>query len=207
MPRLKTDIVFDDSDEFVSRRRPSNEMDPKSELRCQVVMHAQSGRDVLIPFLMKHESEIRSMDYPSSDGAVIRRAVDRLSPSRFTLEDMQYLDSLFGPLIPVTPVIETPPVDIRRRPMTDSELIEYMRDCTFEFFEIWLLDSEDFIRGLDDDQLYDLRCAVEHVCMADKGLPRQRHAMADSQARMLDFISDVCGDNRRNGCSHPEDAC
>lgn len=207
MPKLRSDIFLDDAGVSATRSRRRSDADPAWELRCDIIAHARMGRDDLMGFLEGNRERIRSMGYrDSGHGQEIHRAVVALCPTVLSMEDSESLESLFGPLVPVTPVI-CERHEPARKPMGTRETIRYMRDCTFEYFDDWLRSSEDFIRGLDESDLSFLYSAIEHVCDVSPGLPRQRRSHPGSEAEMKAFVTGIRGDNHMSGCCHPSDAC
>ena len=207
MPKLRSDIFLDDTGVSATYSRRRSEADPAWELRCDIIAHARMGRDDLIGFLEGNEGRIRSMGYRDSvQGQEIHRAVMALSPTVISMEDSDLLESLFGPLVPVVPVIHEK-AETTRRPMGTGETIRYMRGCTFEYFDEWLHASEDFIQGLDESDLTFLYSAIEHVCDVSPGLPRQRRSHPGSEEEMKAFVAEIRGDNRMSGCCRPSDAC
>lgn len=169
---MKSDIIIIDEEPDVDPV-----ISAKWKLRVDLVASEQFGLARFMEFVRENESKIR-MTFDEKEKAELRRGMENVLGDKFSSEDSAYVTSVFGSLKkPEPPPVKEPPQFIRK--LTPRETIEHMGNCTFEYFCIWMEISENFVKGLSDEDYAFLEDVIWQVCQKDAGLPFQRHASAE----------------------------
>lgn len=154
----------------------------KWKFRVDLVTHERYGPRAFMDFVEENEPRIRVM-FDESEKAELRRGIEQTLGMKLSVDDITYISSIFGSTTPVKPPVRSAVVrDVK--PISPEQGIAYMRTCTFECFCEWMDCSEDFVKGLTNDQFFQLLDCISDICLKDAGLPRQRH-VEDGDAEKL----------------------